>query len=170
MSARLRPRFRLSVDLDADSVMDVFRQRKEEGSAACILHLYEHQVEFSVRAVERHFWSPFLKLIVETTDEGTRLYGKYGPNVNVWSMFMAAYVALSLTGSVGLVIGFSQLSLRLEPAGFQISAWCAVGLAVVYAVGRVGRQLAHPQMLVFHNEIETMFANHIIELRDEETS
>lgn len=168
MSARLRPRFRLRVGIDADAVMDEFRARRDCGDLPCQVQLYEHQVEFSVRERDRHFWSPFLNLVIESTSDETVLYGKYGPNVNVWSMFLAAYAALFIGAAVGFFLGTSQMQLDQPLTGFWLTLGCTVGAVVVYVVGRIGRSLAHPQMMMFHGCVERVFGEHIIDIEDEE--
>lgn len=165
---RLRPRFRLRVGLDPDEVMRRFEERIAAGDLPCNLELYEHQVEFSILESDRHFWSPFLNLIVESGRGQTHLRGKYGPNVNVWSMFLAAYAALGIGGTIGLILGMSQLQLDQSPDGLWISAGCAVAAVVVYGIGRIGRSLAHPQMIVFHEFVERVFGDSIVEIDDDE--
>ncbi len=170
MSARLRPRFQLRVDLAPDSVMEVF-QAEATPDGPCALQLYERQVEFSVPESRRHFWSPFLNLIVETAPGGAVLHGKYGPNVNVWTMFMAAYAVCFFGAVAGFFIGTSQLQLKGEQplTGFYLVAGAAAAAATIYAIGRVGRHLAHPQMLEFHGCVREWFGSHIVDLLDEET-
>ena len=169
MSARLRPRFRLRVDRDAEHVMDVFRERKSADELPCEIELFDRQVEFSVRDRDRHFWSPFLNLIIESERDETVLYGKYGPNGNVWSMFLAAYAALFLTAAVGFFIGTSQMQIDQPITGFWITGGAFLLAVVVWFVGRVGRALAHPQMVMLHECVERIFGEDILEIEDEET-
>ena len=172
MSTRLRPRFRLRVDLSADEVMELFARRVEieAGAMPVTLDLYRHQVEFSMRPADRHFWSPFLNLIIEEGGErgGAVLQGKYGPNVNVWTMFVAAYAALFLAGMVGFILGTSQMGLGQPATGFWISCGCAALALVIYGIGRIGLRLAHPQTMVIHGFIVGLFGEHVVALRDEE--
>ena len=158
----------MRVSIDADAVMQIFAQKKAAREGPCVLNLYEHQVEFSVPGTDRHFWSPFLNLIVETGAGTTTLYGKYGPNVNVWTMFVAGYAILFLTAVAGFFIGTSQMQLDQPLTGFHLMGGCAAAAAVVYAIGLFGRYLARPQMVQFHECIERWFADHILEIADEE--
>ena len=169
MTARLRPRFAMKVDLGDAEVMELFASRKAAGGHPCVMRLYNNQVEFSMRPADSHFWSPFLNLIVQATPEGSVLSGKYGPNVNVWTMFLAVYAACFLLGSAGVVFGLSQTNLGQPAWGFWLSVGCASVATVTYAIGRFGRMLAHPQMLIIHAFLEEEFRDHVIDLMDEET-
>jgi hypothetical protein len=146
-----------------------FTEARKRDDLPCRLELYENQVEFSVLESDRHFWSPFLNLLVEQVgDDGTCLRGKYGPNVNVWSMFLAAYAATGLAGTGGLIIGLSQYQLGQSATGLLLAAACGLAAIVIYGIGRIGRSLAHPQMIVFHEFLEELFDDVIVHLEDEE--
>ena len=168
MSAHIRPRFRLRVDLEPDDVMDVFSSSKERGDLPFVLHLFERQVEIGIRSADRHFWSPFLNLLIETHDGETILHGKYGPAVNLWTMFLAGYAVSGIVGSVALVLAYGQSRLGQATSGFTLFGIAATCFLGIHIVGRVGRRLAHPQMLQIHDAIEQLFGNHILELQDEE--
>ena len=164
----MRPRFAMRVDLEGDAVMAAFESRKERGDLPFVVHLYERQVEIGIRSDERHAWSPFLNLLVETAENGTTLNGKYGPAVNLWTLFLAGYAVATIVGGVGLVLGYSQSMLDQEPTGYGLAVAAAMMLVVVHVAGRIGRWFAHPQMLQIHEHIEAMFGEHILELHDEE--
>lgn len=169
MTARLRPRFRLRVSIEADEVMQVFARRIEREELPCVVQLYEHQVEVSIRESDRHFWSPFLNLIVEQRGGGvSSLSGKYGPNINVWTMFLAAYAVLFIAGTAGFFIGTSQMQIEQPVTGFYLTAGCVIGAMLFYGVGLLGRRLAHPQMEIIHSFLQETFAGQLLELRDEE--
>ena len=96
------------------------------------------------------------------------LRGKYGPNVNVWTMFVAAYAVFFLAGMVGFALGTSQMGLGQPATGLWIVAGCVLLAMLVYGVGRIGPRLAHPQTMVIHGFIVELFGEHVVALRDEE--
>ena len=81
---------------------------------------------------------------------------------------MAVYAVLFISGSVSLVTAYSQWAIGEETSGFAIAGACVIFAGAVYVTGQFGRYLAHPQMLIFHDFIETLFEGHILLLQDEE--
>lgn len=123
----------------------------------CEVRLLDRQVEMTVRAADRHFWSPHLKLLVDAEHDHTTVRGRFGPNVNVWTMFLAANTVLFLVGTVGLFIGTSQLQIGQSPVGLWLSAGCLVGAALVWAAGKLGQRWAHDQMVLIHRFVHDLF-------------
>lgn len=156
---RMRPRFRMQVRMDADQVMARFRECFGCDGCEYVVAYFDHQVEVTVSEKDRHFWSPYLNLIVRPLDDGrAELDGRFGPNVNVWTMFMAAYAILGLSGSVGLLIGSSQWMLGHAPTGVYYALACLLGVCVVYGIAMVGQNIAGEQMREIRWFVESRFA------------
>jgi hypothetical protein len=162
MNVRLRPRFDLVVSLSPDEVMARFRQRIDAGNQPCRLSLLERQVEVSVRAEHQHFWSPFLNMLVYPDEGRTILRGKFGPNVNVWTFFLALYAILSLTGTTGFIAATSQLQIGEAPTGFYLTAACLVLAGLVWLAGQLGQRLAHDQIEHIHAYVHEVLADVLI--------
>lgn len=160
---RLRPRFGLRVDLSAKQVMERFGRCQVSGTSPCAVHLLDRQVEMTVRAEQRHFWSPYLKVLLEEEAGQTTLRGTFGPNINVWTMFVAAYAVLSLVGAVGLFIATSQLQIGQSPSGVWLSAACLLLSALVWTAGKLGQRWAHDQMVQIHRFVHELFADAVAE-------
>ncbi len=157
MSVRLRPRFGLRVRLSEQEVMDRFRDCIEADNLPCQVSLLDRQIEISVQPEERHFWSPFLNMLLETDESHTLLQGKFGPNVNVWTMFLAAYALLLLTGTLGVLIATSQFQLGQTLTGLYLSAAALLVAAAVWGAGQLGKRWAYDQMVVIHHVVHNLF-------------
>lgn len=153
---RMRPRFRKQLDVTPDEVMEHFEECFRSGECAYVTQFHEHQVEITIPDERQHFWSPYLNLLVEQREGGTELDGRFGPNVAVWTMFVAAYAVLGIAAGVGVMMGFSQMSLDQETTGFWLAGACVVGIALVYAVALVGQRLAGPQMSEIRGFVEQL--------------
>lgn len=162
MTARMRPKFGLSVSLTPEQVMERFRDGKEAGALPYEVNLLQYQVEISPEVAQRHFWSPYLKVLIEADEDRAVLDGRFGPNINVWTMFVAAYTVLFLTGTMGLIIATSQLQIGQPPAGFWISAICSLLAGLVWIAGQVGQRWAHEQMVAIHVMMLELF-NDVLE-------
>ena len=161
MSWRLRPRFGLRLRLSSDEVMERFGRTAESETSPCEVFLFDRQVEMTVPATRRHFWSPYLKVLVRREHGETVLRGKFGPNISVWSMFLAAYAVAGLTGAAGLFIGISQWQIGLTPTGFWLSGGCLLLAVLVWIAGKVGQRWAYGQMVAIHLFVHELFADAI---------
>lgn len=158
MSMRMRPRFGMTVEVAPEVVMARARAAREATGLGCTLRLLDQQIEVSVRPEEQHFWSPFLNVLVEETgDGGSVLRGQFGPNANVWSLFLAGYAMVSITGAMGLVLGSSQMQLGSTPVGFVVTALCVLAGVMIWGAGQVGQRLARAQMVGLHQRVVEIF-------------
>ncbi len=142
MSLRLRPRFDIEFGGTPDEAMEVMREALNCVECGILGHRYTYQYELRVPREERHFWSPFLNLLIQEDNGKTHLRGKFGPNANVWTMFVAAYTVLGITAFVGLIVASSQWSIQQAPTGLIVTAVCTVLAIIVYIAGKFGESLA----------------------------
>jgi hypothetical protein len=156
---RLRPRFGLSVDLSPEQVMERFERAASAEASPCVVYVLDEQVEMTVRADRRHFWSPYLKVLVDPRERHSALRGKFGPNINVWTMFVAAYAVLFVVGSVGLFIATSQLQLGQPPSGLWLTGACLFVATLVWMAGKLGQRWAYDQMVLIHQFVHELFAD-----------
>lgn len=147
MSLRLRPRFSIRVQETPDEIMQRLScALQDEGTVRGERHTYQY--ELFIRDEHRHFWSPFLNVLLDEEKDGTLVHGRFGPNVNVWTLFLAGYAVLGLSGAVGLIIGWSQYTIDQPASGLFLAAACLGLSLVLYVAGKVGERLAGPQIEV----------------------
>ena len=106
------------------------------------------QIELHVCTREKRFWSPTLNVLVLPVDGGSSLRGKFGPNPDVWTLFLACYAFVILSAVFGSFYGFAQWSLGATPYGF-LSVPIALALLVsLYVAAGIGQRLGHDQIEV----------------------
>jgi len=143
----LRPRFKIELNHDNTSILNIFEESKKTCEAYKIVRVDDH-VFIRLPKHHQHFWSPQLHLeINEIDDKTSMLHGLFGPNPTVWTMFMFLHFLVA-----GLFIAFGiwtytnwtlkmsygiQLGLML----LMVAAW--VGL---YLAGRFGRTKGKAEM------------------------
>lgn len=141
-----RPHFSQTIDLSPDQV-------RAKLVAAAKAHGEESGEDFEVRSFpgfvcmrippeERHFWSPRLNVSIDPQDEGgARIEGIYGPNANVWSIFVYGSLFLSSTAIFGGCIGFAQHSLGKTSWGLWI-LWASLAAGIIlWIVAQLGQKL-----------------------------
>ncbi|MCP5542121.1 MAG: hypothetical protein H7A53_11465 [Akkermansiaceae bacterium] len=155
-SFRVRPHFRQIVESDATTVQEQIVARLSEAKCGCDVKNFPGYVTLRIPERFQHFWSPQLNISVEAGDDDkTVIQGIYGPNTNVWAMFLYGYLVIAFLGIAGAVIGFSQWMLDRSPWGFWISAVAGAAALILYFVAQTGQKLGAQQTFMLHQAYET---------------
>ena len=142
MSLSLRPKFEVFVPIPSDEVMEILQDCLNEEQCGVHGSRFVLQYELRIPRKERHFWSPYLNLLVLDGEDGSHVRGRFGPDIGVWSMFIAIYAILGISGTVFAIIGHSQWSINQTPTGLFYSSIAFLLAVVVYAVGKIGEGMA----------------------------
>lgn len=154
-SFRIRPRFSQVIELAIDEARERIVREVNEGEHHCEVKSFPGFICLRIPEEERHFWSPRLNLSLDPAEDGkTRIEGTYGPNANVWSLFLYGYL---LSGSVGLfsgTLGFAQWMIGMRPWGLWIfSVMLAVGIGL-YLFAQFGQKMGAQQTFRLHQIFE----------------
>ncbi len=111
----LRPRFRLTVPLTADAVVERFRRALSSPGCPLVGAATMRHVQLALPASERTTWSPTLDLMLSDTDEGALLHGRIGPHPHIWTMFLGIHALVAFAGLGGLMYGLAQWTIGGTP-------------------------------------------------------
>ena len=143
----LRPRFKLEINQNNDTILQYFESYKTLQSTFIITRLDEH-VFIKFPKKEQHFWSPQLHLEINKTNKTSSiLHGLYGPNPTVWTMFMFFHFIVAT-----LFLGFgvwaytnwslkSSYAIPISLMLFMVIVWFAL-----YFAGRIGKASSRGDM------------------------
>lgn len=147
----LRPRFQLDLEQDNQHILSAFEHAQKSQSEFIITRVDDH-VFIKIPKVQQHFWSPQLHLeIMETEEGGTKLFGLFGPNPTVWTMFMFFHfivAGLFIASGIWVYTNWSlgdDFTIPLFVCLLMIVIW--IGL---YLGGRIGRVAGKDQMHELH--------------------
>lgn len=151
-----RPHFSHDIDLDVDAAQAKVIRAVNDGEDDCEVKCFPGFICLRIPEKDRHFWSPRLNLSLDEAEDGkTHVTGVYGPNANVWSLFLYGYL---ITGSIGLfsgIFGFVQKSL----GGSTWALWvfgAMVGAAIgLYVLAQFGQKLGATQTFRLHQLYES---------------
>ncbi|MFK2821180.1 GTP-binding protein [Flavobacteriaceae sp. LMIT009] len=153
----LRPRFKLELDRNNEEILKVFEDAKNSQKEFVVTRVDDH-VFIKIPKAKQHFWSPQLHLeIMEVDQKSSRLFGLFGPNPTVWTMFMFLHFVVA-----GIFIGFAiwaytnwsldnDFAIQLFVALFMIVIWLAL-----YFGGRIGKATGKDQMLLLYEFMNKM--------------
>ena len=155
-SFRIRPRFSHRFDetpgrMQARIVEQVGNAEAPAPGSRVEVKNFPGYVTLRIPEEDQHFWSPLLNLSIETDDEGrTVIHGIYGPNANVWTIFLYGYLLIgSLTLFSGL-LGISQWVVGVNTWGLMVFGVLAGLLIGLYLLAQFGQKLAARQTYLLH--------------------
>lgn len=147
----------MTVATDAEDAMKRLSSAFAAKDSPCYVDVYERQLEIRMVAEEHHFWSPELNLLFRADEDGTLLYGKFGPGAHLWTLFMAGYATFGMIGLAGGILALSQMTIEEPPTGLAITAAGLAGCVFVWVAAQVGQRLAGPQIATIRRLIHETF-------------
>jgi hypothetical protein len=150
----LRPRFKFNVNQNNESLLSLFEDEGSKQSNFIVTRVDEH-VFIKIPKAKQHFWSPQLHLEINkdyNETETSTIYGLFGPNPTVWTMFMFFHFIVA-----GLFLGFSiwayvnwslssDYAIQLFLTIFMVVIWFTL-----YFSGRLGKKAGMEQMHELHH-------------------
>lgn len=150
----LRPRFKFDVNQSNEMLLELFEATKKAQSNFIVSRVDDH-VFIKIPKEKQHFWSPQLHLEInkqETDTNSSTIYGLFGPNPTVWTMFMFFHFIV-----IGLFFGFgvwaysnwslgTNFSIQLFLTLFMVVIW-----VVLYFGGSMGKKTGMDQMHELHH-------------------
>ena len=149
----LRPRFKFHVTHENEMLLKLFEDAKGTQSDFIVSRVDDH-VFIKIPKAKQHFWSPQLHLEInkEYDKEGSIIYGLFGPNPTVWTMFMffrflaaGLFIGFSIWAYVNSSLGHDY-TFQLFFALFTIVIWFAL-----YFGGRLGKKTGMEEMHQLHH-------------------
>ena len=152
----LRPRFKMDLDHSNHTILEAFEASKSSEEYFIVTRVDDH-VFIKIPKADQHFWSPQLHLeIMETAPGKSTLFGLFGPNPTVWTLFMFLHF---LVGTVFIGFGiWAYVNWTLE-ANYAIQLFMCLFMVVVwfllYYAGRIGKATGKDQMHLLHNFMQS---------------
>lgn len=155
-SFRIRPRFEHRVDLSRAATRAKILTALAAHSPALEVKSFPEFIGLHIAAKDRRYWSPRLFLSLESTPEGaTHIEGTYGPEIEVWSVFLYGYLITGLLGTFSGIYGGAQLVIEAEPSAFYVTGSMAILAGLLYLAAQMGQKLGAWQTFQLHQAYQT---------------
>lgn len=154
-SFRIRPRFAHTLDLSPDATRQRIVDSLARESPGLEVKIFSDFIGVHIGEGERRYWSPRLFLNLRATPEGTLIEGVYGPEIEVWGVFVYGYLISGLLGTFAAILGFAQLVIETTPWGFWIVGGMLVIAAVLYISAQLGQKFGAWQTFRLHQAYQT---------------
>lgn len=143
----LRPRFKEVLNQNNEIVLKAFDNAKKEQSEFIVTRLDNH-VFIKFPKNNQQFWTPQLHLEIDDIDSKTsQLYGLFGPNPTVWTMFMFLHFMIACLFIAFGVWAYSNWRLENDFI-LQVSFMVLMVIIwfVLYFAGRLGKSSSKKEM------------------------
>ena len=153
---RLRPTFRMAIEMGRDEAIERIRTRLAEDERFSGRWRGKGRwADVHVPHAERRFWSPHLSLRLDSEEEGRcTLFGRFAPHPEVWTFFMFLYVASWFGAVFGLVLGYVQWASNEAAWGMWAGLGSGIAIALIHVAGALGQRLGREQMLSLRDELD----------------
>ena len=156
-SFRVRPRFREIVPGRRDDVKArLLTALRAEPAGSFELRPFDEFLGIHLAEKDRRYWSPRLMLsLYDWPEGGTLIEGTYGPEIEVWSVFLYGYLSTGLLGTLSAIYGGAQVFIGEDhPAAFYVTGAMAVGALALYLAAQLGQKFAAHQTFRLHEAYE----------------
>ncbi|MEZ4387054.1 MAG: hypothetical protein R3D98_05670 [Candidatus Krumholzibacteriia bacterium] len=143
---RMRPRFEVPLGAGAPHVLDVLRHHLARPDCRFQGQVVTGHAMLTLPRERRSLLSPVLNLEVAERPRGPVLVGRFSPQPNVWTGFMAVYGVLGLAGLGGLMYGFAQLTVDEAPWAMLAAPIALALIGFVYGAAFIGQGLTVDEM------------------------
>lgn len=154
----IRPRFKRSTQLQEAEILTCIQTTLEAKQPRVEFRSAHGWIYLSIPEEDQHIWSPRLSVEIDPGKEHNVLHATFGPNPNVWTLFVFIYSFLGFAAMVIFIIGGSRMSLGLSGSILWLIPVLLILVAMVYFSARTGQNLAKDQMWLlyefFHQSLE----------------
>lgn len=150
-SFSVRPRFQQTVALAPAETRRRILDALAIQAGEFEVKIFPGMIGLHIADAQRRYWSPRLILSFEPTPEGaTRIEGIYGPEIEVWSVFLYGYLITGMIGMFSGILGCAQVFVKTAPWGFWVLGAMAVIAALLYLSAQLGQKLGAWQTFQLH--------------------
>lgn len=150
-SFRIRPRFTHTLDIPPAQARTRILDCLTTRSPALEVKAHAEFIGIHITDAERRYWSPRLFIAFALTPEGTtRVEGIYGPESEMWSIFVYGYLITGLLGTFSGILGGAQVLTGAYPWAFWITGAMALIAALLYLGAQLGQKFGAWQTFQLH--------------------
>ncbi|MDG1714786.1 GTP-binding protein [Lacinutrix sp.] len=143
----LRPRFKFDIEYNNEKLLELFDATKSTQSNFIVSRVDDH-VFIKIPKAKQQFWSPQLHLEINKIEHNkSQLYGLFGPNPTVWTLFMFLHFAVAGLFIALCIWAYSNYALKVD---YSLQIWGMVLMIVLWFVlyfsGRVSKASNQKEM------------------------
>ncbi len=147
----LRPRFKIELNKSNTSVLEAFEAKRLDQKQFIVSRVDDH-VFIKLPKAQQQFWSPQLHLEINALENNkSQLYGLFGPNPTVWTLFMFLHFLVAGLFIAFCIWAYSNYALKVD---YQLQVWGIVGMIILwfllYFSGRLSKTSNQKEMTTLY--------------------
>lgn len=152
-SFRVRPRFSETVPTSrAETQRLLLASLSREPDGFFELRPFDEFLGIHIAERYRHYYSPRLMLsLYDWPEGGTLIEGTFGPEIEVWSIFLYGYIGTGMLGTLSAIYGGAQMFIDQEPWAFYITGSMGVIACALYLAAQLGQKFAAHHTFRLHD-------------------
>ena len=143
---RLRPDFEIALPVAGAVLFAHLEARLAQPEVAIEGQVLSRHACLRLPAARRTLLSPYLELDLLGTEEAPLLRGRFAPQPNVWTGFIALLALIAMLGLAGSMYGFAQMTLGQTPLWLWAAPAAAALMAFVCGAAFIGQGLSAEEM------------------------
>jgi hypothetical protein len=155
MLPSMRPDFTVPLSVDSDKVLRALEERLARSDAPFEGQVLGDHASLRFPEGQRTMLSPYLEIEAEEEEDGgLALHGRFSPQPNVWTGFMALFGTIAMLGLAGVIYGTAQL-MSGGSWLWLLAGPAAVGLiAFVHGAAFIGQGLSTREMFDLRDYVQ----------------
>ncbi|QSS97681.1 hypothetical protein [Psychroflexus sp. ALD_RP9] len=142
---QLKPRFKVEVN-DANIQKRFSAEKNHQSISNVIIKCLDEHVWLSIPPIEKRYYSPRLHVEIEQRERQCILHCTFGPDPNLWTMFMFVHFFLGLAFIGVLTLYYTNTTLgNSNILAYSLMLTIALLWVALYVFARNNRQKAAPQ-------------------------
>ena len=147
----LRPRFKIELNKSHTSVLEAFEAKRLDQKQFIVSRVDDH-VFIKLPKAQQQFWSPQLHLEINALENNkSQLYGLFGPNPTVWTLFMFLHFLVAGLFIAFCIWAYSNYALKVD---YQLQVWGLIGMVILWFIlyfsGRLSKTSNQKEMTALY--------------------
>lgn len=142
----MRPTFEMQLPLSCEEVTRRISETLQQPSWRDTSLGFGSYIELHVPKRELRYWSPHLSLHFEDHDQSTRVFGRFAPRQEVWTLVWGIYLALAFTAFFALIYVYCEWLLGQQTWFIVLPPICLIGIISLHIASRIGQFWSRDQM------------------------
>jgi len=155
----MRPEFMIPLKSDGDQLLHRLRLILADNHPQFTGQVVTGHAMIKLVRDRRSLLSPVLNLEVVEVAGTPALHGRFSPQPNVWTGFMAIYMVLGLAGLGGLMYGFAQMTVDQAPWAMIAAPIALALIGFVYGAAFIGQGLTVDDMYAMRAFVDELAAH-----------